>query len=423
MDTSEIERYAKIFIGRIVAEFFSEISPEKIIENTMSLWKRNVQERENFVIGVGKSAIPMLLGISKFLTVSGGIICTNKEWMNVGKNLEKEFNSVEFIYSSHPLPDESSILAAERIIEAIRREKRVIFLISGGGSSLVELPSISLEDYNAIVSKAIEEGFNIHQLNTIRRYLSEIKGGKILRYSRAKILSLILSDVPGNALEDISSGLTYMETRSNEYFKRLLDRLGFKVAESVLRERVSADEFRRYKVKNLILGGIYSSTSSLKKIIEKFGIPVKVLSNRVEGEAREVGKFFGSLTHLSKSVYIIGGEWDVRINNGKESGVGGPNLEFVVAASTTKSSESLILALGTDGKDGNSPAAGAYAIKNLDMSIAEEALYSHNSYFLLKKMDSLIETGLTGANFADIALLIPDEIFQYLYSSRITFVN
>ena len=396
----------EIFLRKVVSKMMEEISPENLMKRTGHLWRKYIP-REVSVIAVGKSSVPMLKGLTEEgYEIKRGIVITTKEWGYMAKN----FENVEVFVSSHPIPDEMSLKAAQSAIEILKKEEFVLFLISGGGSSLMELPAIDFDDYVRIVERAIRSGMDIHGLNALRRYLSRIKGGKILREARGKVVSLILSDVPGNYLEDISSGLTFYETKGYSYVRKMAERIGLDFDRYSLPKPVTQEEFRSFRVRNFIIGGIYSSTKSLQKIFSQMNIPCRILGNRFCGEAREVGKFVGSLSHLAKEILILGGEWEVRIDG--PSGIGGPNLELVLSSFLTKDEDSMIVSMGTDGIDGNSPAAGGFAFGKKDVEDIVEYLNAHNSYEFMKKIGGTIETGPTGSNLADVCFLIPSNIIR-----------
>ena len=396
----------EIFLRKVVSKMMEEISPENLMKRTGHLWRKYIP-REVSVIAVGKSSVPMLKGLTEEgYEIKRGIVITTKEWGYMAKN----FENVEVFVSSHPIPDEMSLKAAQSAIEILKKEEFVLFLISGGGSSLMELPAIDFDDYVRIVERAIRSGMDIHGLNALRRYLSRIKGGKILREARGKVVSLILSDVPGNYLEDISSGLTFYETKGYSYVRKMAERIGLDFDRYSLPKPVTQEEFRSFRVRNFVIGGIYSSTKSLQKIFSQMNIPCRILGNRFCGEAREVGKFVGSLSHLAKEILILGGEWEVRIDG--PSGIGGPNLELVLSSFLTKDEDSMIVSMGTDGIDGNSPAAGGIAFGKKDVEDIVEYLNAHNSYEFMKKIGGTIETGPTGSNLADVCFLIPSNIIR-----------
>ncbi len=396
----------EIFLRKVVLKMMEEISPENLMKRTGHLWRKYIP-REVSVIAVGKSSVPMLKGLmEEGYEIKRGIVITTKEWGYMAKN----FENVEVFVSSHPIPDEMSLKAAQSAIEILKKEEFVLFLISGGGSSLMELPAIDFDDYVRIVERAIRSGMDIHGLNALRRYLSRIKGGKILREARGKVVSLILSDVPGNYLEDISSGLTFYETKGYSYVRKMAERIGLDFDRYSLPKPVTQEEFRSFRVRNFVIGGIYSSTKSLQKIFSQMNIPCRILGNRFCGEAKEVGKFIGSLSHLAKEILILGGEWEVRIDG--PSGIGGPNLELVLSSFLTKDEDSIIVSMGTDGIDGNSPAAGGIAFGKKDVEDIVEYLNAHNSYEFMKKIGGTIETGPTGSNLADVCFLIPSNIIR-----------
>jgi len=187
-------------------------SLRKIVrKNTFTIAKKTVlfsKYARIFVIGVGKSADSMAKTICSQTKINGGIIVIPNKTKSVFGN-----KKIKILHASHPIPNNQSIKAAKQIIEFLKTRKPtdfIIFLISGGGSSLLSLPyGISLYDKKIVTSLLLKSGANIQEINCIRKHLSKIKGGRLIEHLTCDAVSFVMSDVVGDNLSDIASALTY----------------------------------------------------------------------------------------------------------------------------------------------------------------------------------------------------------------------
>ena len=298
----------------------------------------------------------------------------------------EELTAAEVLFSSHPEPDASSVKAARRAVEyfeGFEREDVLLCLISGGTSSLLALPraGLTLAAKRSAVRRLMRSGASIVELNRLRKSLSAVKGGKLGRRTPARLITLVLSDVPGDRPSIVGSGPTVRGRRGDVSLVVGSNRLGLEAA---------AREARR------------------------LGLRVKVRRARLAGEASEEGaRFARAARKLSPGqVLLAGGETTVTIRDGH--GRGGRNLEFALAAARELDSSAgvAILAAGSDGVDGSSRAAGAFADATTLMRAGRlrldpsEALARHDTERFFEKLGDLLVTGPTGTNVCDWAFAL-----------------
>jgi len=301
---------------------------------------------------------------------------------------ERGLKGCEVLYSAHPEPDASSLAAARRAIaffESYGREDLVLCLISGGTSSLVALPrpGLSLEQKRREVRRLMRSGASIVEINRLRKKLSAVKGGKLGRRTRARLATLVLSDVPGDDPALVGSGPT-IRNRPGD--------LAFVVGSN--------------------RGGLEAAAGEAADL----GLAPRILRRRLSGEAREQGaRFAWSARRLEPGEALLaGGETTVAIAKGSLRGRGGRNLEFALgAAAELAGTEGIaVLSAGSDGIDGTSRAAGAVAdgktlgrARRLDLD-PEAALSRHDTERFFAALGDLVVTGPTGTNVCDWAFAL-----------------
>ncbi|MFA4640791.1 glycerate kinase type-2 family protein [Pyrococcus kukulkanii] len=381
-----------------------------------------------YVIAFGKAACEMARAIEEIVEVEDGVAVTKYGY---GRPLKK----IRVIEAGHPIPDENSIKGAEealRILEKTSEDDIVFVLISGGGSALFELPEdgITLEDLKRTNELLITSGATIHEINTVRKHISKIKGGKLAKRIRGTGITLIISDVVGDNLEAIASGPTVKDPTTFEDAKRILDLYGIweRVPESVRTViekgmKGEIDETLKEDLPNIYNFLIASNSKSCEAIVKKAkekGFDAHIVTTVLEGEAREAGIFIASIAKEIAErgrpfrppvVLVFGGETTVTIRG--ESGKGGPNQEIALSASRKiRGLNVTLVAFDTDGTDGPTDAAGGivdgetYEKLRSEGIDVEEYLFTHNAYEALKRVGALLFTGPTGTNVNSIVIVI-----------------
>jgi glycerate 2-kinase len=391
-----------------------------------------------FVVSFGKAAAAMGEAIASILDerlTSGLAVLPGP----VGKTDSR----LEHIEASHPIPDSLSVEAGRRVLEIAAQagEKDILFVcISGGGSSLLTLPAdgISLDKKRRLTDDLLRAGATIQELNIVRKHLSAIKGGRLAKAAYpATVVTLAISDVVGDDLGTIASGPTYWDVSTFAETRAILECYGlWDSVSAMIRARIEEGErgqieetlkerdpvFERAHA--FIIGDNMTALRAAKHEGEKRGFEPILLSSSDGGEARRTGASYASfLEELACSAaslprplcLLAGGELVVTV---KGRGKGGRNSEFVLAALAEMAKADLsgldwlILSMGTDGIDGPTDAAGAWAdvrtIRTADALGLDPAAYldDNDSYEFFKQTRNLIVTGPTGTNVMDLRIFL-----------------
>lgn len=386
------------------------------------------------VVGAGKAGAPMARAVEKILgaRVARGIVA-----VKYGHTLALDL--ITLLEAGHPIPDEGGRAAAGKIADLLKgagEKDLVICLLSGGGSALLPFPSppVTLEEKMAVTALLLDSGADIGEINTVRKHLSVLKGGGLLRMAYpARVLTLILSDVVGDALDVIASGPTVPDPTSFTDALGVLEkyRLTDRVSASVLtRLREGADGSRVETVKphdpetgnvfNLLVATNSKAIRASAVRARDLGYNTRILSTTVTGETREAADTHAAIareivTHGTPlpppACVLSGGETTVTIRG---KGKGGRNQEFALAAAPGIEGLSgvVILSGGTDGTDGPTDAAGAI-VDGTTLTRARSAgmdpfryLNDNNSFRFFEALGDLIITGPTMTNVMDIHVIL-----------------
>jgi glycerate 2-kinase len=386
-----------------------------------------------YVIGGGKAGASMASAMEEILEerLTAGLINTKYDYL-------AETKVVRINEAGHPIPDAAGMNGAREIVELAARASEddlVICLISGGGSALMTLPvkGITLADMEALTSALLRCGATINEINTIRKHLSQIKGGNLSRLAYpAEIVSLILSDVVGNPLDVIASGPTVPDSSSFAQAYGIIERYGLldELPSSIVQHLRQGNEgiipeTPKYgdpiftKTHNLIIASNEVAAKAAMAKAEDLGFNALLLSTFVEGEAREAAHVFSAIAkeilHSGQPVFrpacvVAGGETTVTI---RREGKGGRNQELALAAAIQLEGldEAMIVALATDGTDGPTDAAGAIADGSTVRRATEkglsarEYLANNDSYHFFEALGDLIITGPTNTNVNDLTFV------------------
>jgi glycerate 2-kinase len=395
----------------------------------------DLQEIERVIIvGAGKASARMAVAIEEILgdLISGGLI-------NVKYGHGEPLRKITVWEAGHPVPDQSGIEGARRLLALVKDANErdlVICLISGGGSSLLPQPTsgIDLLSKQETTRALLESGATIHQVNAVRKHISDIKGGRLAQAAApARVVSLLLSDVIGDDLDVIASGPTVPDTTTFATALDVLARydLTGRVPANVLShlqagargensETPKPGDVVFQNVVNLIIANNAGAINAAAEKAHSLGYKPLVLSSFVQGEAREVARVMAAIAReiavtgrpiARPACVIAGGETTVTL---KGTGTGGRNQELALQASLDIENidNILILAAGTDGTDGPTDAAGAIAsgktlavARELGLS-ARDYLANNDSYHFFEAIGDLVVTGPTGTNVMDIILIL-----------------
>jgi glycerate 2-kinase len=389
--------------------------------------------RSLYVIAFGKAAPAMARAVEDVLgkRIKDGIVVSNSE-------PQFDFKRSRFYLSSHPVPDRRSLRAAHEVLNLLERTDEgdlVIFLISGGGSALLAMPAsgISLKDKQKTTLMLLNSGVDKYGLNAVRKHISQIKGGGLLKKAfPSQVITLLLSNVVGDRLDAIASGPTVPDPTTFNDACRVIEalRLEHRVPPRVmvhleegrrghLPETLKESEYDPNGVQTIIVGSNFKSLIAAKRKAKELGYNAFLLSSQVSGEAREVAKVIAAIafdierfnTPVKKPACIIfGGETSVTIHG---NGKGGRNTETALSFSMEIMDHDILgLFCGTDGIDGPTDATGAVCdgdtrkiAREMKLS-AREFLSQNDSYRFFDRLGALVKVGPTGTNVMDIGIVI-----------------
>ncbi len=369
-----------------------------------------------FVVGAGKAGSAMAAAVERLLgrRITDGLVM-------VPDGVTARVRRIRLQQARHPLPDQRGVEGATAIADIARQATArdlVICVISGGASALLPapLPGLSLERKQSITRALLNGGATIHELNTVRKHLSAIKGGQLAGLAHpARVLALILSDVIGDDLDVIGSGPTVEDRTTVEDARALLRKYGVEDP-GVLRE---TPELNGARVQNLIVGSNKLAIDAAAAKAKELGYKPLVLSTFIDGETRDVAAMHAAIAKeiiangrpAKRPVCILsGGETTCTVRG---TGLGGRNQEFVLAAAIALEGvpDVTILSGGTDGIDGPTDAAGAIAdgatVARSGMD-ARAYLANNDSYHFFEPLNALLKTGPTGTNVMDVRMLLLD---------------
>ena len=365
-----------------------------------------------YTVAFGKAGDSMTRAINSIISIKSGIIVIPK-----GSKAKIKGKKFQIFNSSHPKPDKTSVKAAKEVMKFVENKKNkelIIFLVSGGGSSLLAMPDeITLSDKVHVTDLLLKSGSTIQEFNCIRKHLSKIKGGKLVQNMKCDGISLIMSDVEDDDLSSIASGTTYMD---NTTFQDAMDiiekyRLKRKIPIEVLQvlgnglHDQKPETPKKSKIDNFIIANNSNCLESMEKIARTKGYKVTKIQNY--GDIKEVvKKILENISEEQKTCLIFGGEPTVKVLG---KGEGGRNQELVlrILKNTQKFKKITIASMGTDGIDGNSNFAGAI-IDNIkvDLNIMKEFLKNSDSARFFQKQKGNIKTGYTHMNLMDIGIIL-----------------
>jgi glycerate-2-kinase len=377
-----------------------------------------------YVVGFGKACVGMAQAVCDVIPVTKGVVVTNDP------SAIMHNRPIEVVVGGHPLPNEGSIRGTEKILEIMSQcteNDCVIVLISGGGSSLLCQPRVPLEDLRQTTDLLLRSGATITELNTIRKHLSYVKGGQLVKHTKGTVISLIISDIVYDPVSAIASGPTSPDSTTFSDAKHIFEQylLWEKTPVSVKKviddgiagripETLKEDDPVLKKVFNFIVANNLLACQGAVAKAKELGYITKLITTSVTGEARMTGRYLiekakESLFH-GRTIFITSGEPTVMVRG---PGTGGRNQELVLSCvEEIAGSDMIVTSFATDGIDGNSDVAGALADgrslarackKNLDISTF---LNENNSYVVFSELKDTLLTGPTGTNVMDIQIII-----------------
>lgn len=368
------------------------------------------------LVAAGKAAWQMANAAWSVIgeTIISGIVITKYD------HVKGPIGNLLCLEAGHPVPDENSFSATEKALEMtanLTQNDTVLFLLSGGGSALFESPLVSGEELQDITSQLLGSGADIVEMNTIRKRLSRVKGGKFaLHCAPAQVYSVVLSDILGDPLDMIASGPACPDSATSAQAVAVAEKYDLQLspeAWELLRKETPKE---LSNVQTQINGSVRHLCKAAADACEALGYAPYILTDLLSCQAKEAGSFLASVlkTHAGKGeniAFIAGGETVVKLTG---KGKGGRNQELALSAAPILSNlpGSALFSVGSDGTDGPTDAAGGYVDWQTERTLKEqgvsihEVLANNDAYHALQKCDGLIITGPTGTNVNDVAVCL-----------------
>ncbi len=364
-----------------------------------------------YSIAFGKAGDSMTRALNAIIPIKSGIVVIPK-----GSKSRIKGKKFQIFNSRHPKPDKTSVRAAKEVIKFLqnkRSDELVIFLVSGGGSSLLAMPNeITLDDKIHVTDLLLKSGATIQEFNCIRKHLSKIKGGRLIENMKCQGIGLAMSDVEGDDLSSIASGTTHMDDTTFSDALDILEKYKLKrkiplevlqVLEKGLHKETKTP--KKPKIENYIIANNSGCLKEMQETAKKKGY--KVTTMQVFGDIKDaVTKILENISEDQKTCLVFGGETTVRVLG---KGMGGRNQELVlrILKNTQKLKKIVIASMGTDGIDGNSIFAGAITENiRVDSKVAKEFLKNSDSGRFFQKQKANIVTDFTHTNLMDIGVIL-----------------
>jgi glycerate 2-kinase len=401
---------------------FLSVEGERIVAEDASFEAERV-----FVLSVGKAAAAMAGAAEELVgdRISGGLMVTKE-------GHEAPLEKLETVVASHPQPDERSVEAARRVVEFVEplgEGDLLIALVSGGASALLAdpAPGIGLEELASLNGALLRSGASIDEINAVRKHISVLKGGGLVRLAApAKVLALLLSDVVGDDLSSIGSGLTVPDPTTLAEVRKVLTKYDLEPPESIAKHLEKGEETPKpgdpafEGVSNVLVGGGRLSAEAAAEKARALGYSPLLLSTYLIGDARTVAATYAAVIRevlesgnpvAPPCALVSGGEATVVVRG---DGVGGPNQEFALALAVEleEVEDWAAFAVDTDGNDGPTDAAGGLVTGATASRVREggadpeEALANNDSRKVLERAGALLVTGPTGTNVNDLRVAL-----------------
>lgn len=406
----------------IVEQAIASVLPEEAVTRAL---EKHAPTGRVAVVAIGKAAYRMAIASHAWLSKRGarllsGLIVTKTD--HAGAPIP----GFEIVEASHPVPDENAIRGADIAlanVSDLTAEDTVLFLVSGGGSALFEkpMPGVSLSDIQDITRALLRCGADIVEINTVRKRLSAVKGGRFAEAcAPARVLAIVLSDVLFDSLDAIASGPAYPDATTCADAAAILDKYAITPPAHLQGALAIETPKALDRVETEITGNVSTLCETAVNAARALGYAPLLLSSVVSCEARDAGRMLSAIAweirHSGNPVkapcaVIFGGETVVHVTG---HGLGGRNQELALAAAEGLSglAEACVASIGSDGTDGPTDAAGgvvtgesAQKAREVGVSLTR-ALADNDAYHALDKIGGLIKTGPTGTNVNDLTILL-----------------
>ena len=397
----------------IISASIDAVLPDRAVRRALETFAPG--PGRTLLVAAGKAAWQMAHAAVEALgAVDSGVVVTKYG------HVKGEIPGVTCCEAGHPVPDENSFAATARaldLVQGLTAEDTVLFLLSGGGSALFEKPLIPGDELQDITRQLLASGADIVEMNTIRKRLSAVKGGRFAQAcAPARVYSIVLSDILGDPLDMIASGPAYPDSSTCTQALAIAGRYGLELSPAA-RELLGQETPKTLdNVTTRITGSVRELCAAAADRCRALGYEPLILTDRLDCEAREAGRFLAGVarTHAGdgrRLAFVAGGETVVHLTG---KGLGGRNQELALAAAPGLAGleNAALFSVGSDGTDGPTDAAGGYVdgttladlqAKGVDVFTV---LQQNDAYHALQAVDDLIITGPTGTNVNDVAVVL-----------------
>lgn len=403
----------KLDAVQIINNTLRSVLPHNAVKKALKLI--DLACKRLYLVAIGKAAWTMAKAASDYLAerLFQGIVITKYD------HAKGPIDKVIIYEAGHPIADENTYKATRKVLDLVsnlEKDDLVLFLVSGGGSALFESPLIEIQFLENLNQELLTSGANIQEINTIRKRFSKVKGGRFAKIVEpARIEAVVLSDVLGDHLDIIASGPAYPDSTTIEDVNQIIKKYNLKIDPEI--QKILNLEMPRKitNAKHHIVGSVKKLVNQAAVEATKLGYTSLILSDCLDGIAKETGYFLGNVARYYQDkgpiAIICGGETIVEVTG---QGKGGRNQEIALAAAEKISGlrNVLIFSVGSDGTDGPTDAAGGIVdgltkqnLKDQGFEIYE-VLQDNDSYHALKAVDGLIKTGATGTNVNDFSVIL-----------------
>ncbi len=400
---------------RILTETLREALPGAAVGQALDQISFNPDGRL-VVVAAGKAAWEMARAAVERIArpIAAGVVVTKYD------HARGPLDCLEIFEAGHPVPDENSYRATARALEAVSgltEKDSVLFLLSGGGSALFEQPLIPPEEMADVTRQLLACGANIVEMNTLRKRLSAVKGGRFAqRCAPAHVYTVVLSDIIGDPLDMIASGPAYPDASTCAQAKEIVARYGLRLSEQARALIAQETPKTLENVTTFVTGSVKQLCRTAERVCRELGYEPITLTASLSCEAREAGAFLAAIARDHQEdgkslAYLAGGETVVHLTG---KGLGGRNQEIALgaAAGIAGCKDTCVFSFGSDGSDGPTDTAGGYVDGDTARRLAEagydlhKTLADNDAYHALKAVDGLIMTGPTGTNVNDLSVVL-----------------
>lgn len=398
----------------IIRQSIHRVLPDEAV--AQALKDRKFGTGKLLVVSAGKAAWQMAKAASDILKdrIDGGVVVTKYD------HVKGEIPHIVCYEAGHPVPDENSFIgtqAALDLVSDLTEDDTVLFLLSGGGSALFEKPLVTPEELTDMTKQFLACGAEITEINTIRKRISAVKGGKFAQLcAPAHVFSIVLSDILGDPLDMIASGPAYPDSSTCEKALEIAKKYNLRLSEQAFELLHAETPKELNNVETMITGSVRNLCNAAADTAKQLGYEPIFLTDQLTCQAKEAGAFLASIAksyqQTEKSLaFIAGGETVVHLTG---KGKGGRNQELALAAAEglADCTNTAVFSIGSDGTDGPTDAAGGYvdnttkAVLNAQNIELYQVLADNDAYHALEKCNGLVITGATGTNVNDVAVLL-----------------